>query len=93
MYAYLWIQVYVYVYGLWINLFKELIHDFFIEYKQKSIVWWIWKDLSKVLILVKSHTHWRVQNKNVGLGSFHSKKDNGSYTEFKIIDHVCLDTK
>ena len=28
----------MYAQWVWINLFKELIHDFFIEYGQKSIV-------------------------------------------------------
>jgi len=39
-------QMYVHAYWVWINLFEELIHDFLIEYEQKSIVWLIWKDLS-----------------------------------------------
>jgi len=33
--------VYVHVHWIWINLFEGLIHDFFIEYGQKIIVWYI----------------------------------------------------
>jgi hypothetical protein len=28
----------VHVYRIWIILFKELIHDFFVQHKQKSVI-------------------------------------------------------
>jgi hypothetical protein len=57
MHVYLWMLVHVHVHWIWMNLFKWLTHDFFVEYRQKLVVWLIWKYLFQVLISVKSHTH------------------------------------
>jgi len=41
---------------------------------KKFLLWLILKDPFQVFISVKSYTHWRIQNKKVGLNLFHKKK-------------------